>query len=123
MLLRNRKKQYIIKPPDCDSAILAEEPKSVDYYSKVAKSYRVSGYGGALDFFMAENCRSWVRFYWQWMVRGRVKFHRVSASHRDMISPENLPDLARALCRVIEDVEQKSGHQHTNQNSDGDHNS
>jgi amino acid adenylation domain-containing protein len=85
-----------------------ETPSQSDYYEKTALAHRLQPYPGRADFFVSDEgvyglrwtIYGW-RWYWQYLVRGGVSFHRVPGLHLEIFSADKLPALANALARVL----------------------
>jgi hypothetical protein len=91
----------VTAPPPLDSQP-PEVPGFMDYYHAVAYGYRLRPYPGSADFFVSDQGKSGWRWYWRYLVRGGISFHRVPGGHNEiMFSPKHRPALAKALASVL----------------------
>jgi hypothetical protein len=97
-----------VKLPDPETGLLPENPQSSDHFQEVASTYEVKRYDGNLDVFVSDEASFAMRCYWRIMTRGRARYHRVPGLHRKIISTENLPELAKALIKVLATGEPQS---------------
>jgi thioesterase domain-containing protein/acyl carrier protein len=101
-LRHNRSQPPLLTAPPPKTSQPPEVPGFQDYYVAVAASYQPRCYPGTADIFVSEAADSGWRWYWRYMVRGRVSFHQVRGDHIQMLqSPEHLPGLAKSLTAVL----------------------
>jgi hypothetical protein len=72
----------------------------IDYYHAVALRYRLRSYPGALDLFVSDDAHGY-GWYWRYLARGGVAFHRVPGRHDEILLPQNLPVLANSLTAAL----------------------
>jgi amino acid adenylation domain-containing protein len=112
----------VTAPPRNDSQP-SNEPGFSTYYLEVGSAYRLRPYLGSMDVFITgdETHPGW-KWYWRYLVRGGVSFHRVPGRHADIIlKPDYIRELAEALTIVLHRAQEKErathspiGHTHAN---------
>ena len=75
----------------------------MDYYHAIGSTYRLSPYPDSADVFLSDEiCPQW-KWYWRYLVRGGVTYHRVTGRHNDLIhNPDHIPVLAKALTDALD---------------------
>ncbi|MEX1118676.1 MAG: amino acid adenylation domain-containing protein [Terrimicrobiaceae bacterium] len=120
-MLKNRGPLPAEHLPDPAAGATQEPSQSSDYFLEVTKAYHPSRYSGPLDVFVSEESSFSTRFYWQFLARGRAVFHRIPGRHREILSAENLPELAKAFARTIRQAGQKPDPQKCQQSRHASH--
>lgn len=99
----NQKKPapVIEPPPACINP--PEFAGFIDYYHAIGSTYRLSPYPDSADVFLSDEiCPQW-KWYWRYLVRGGVTFHRVTGGHNDLINnPDHIPLLAMELADALD---------------------
>ena len=89
-------------PPVTASPKKDSQPPQVpgfgDYYHAVAAAYQLRPYPGSADVFVCDDTKPELRWYWRYLVRGGVSFHRVPGRHHEIIY---MPALAKSLTVVL----------------------
>ena len=104
----NQKKSAPVIEPSPPSILSPEVAGFMDYYHAIGSTYRLSPYPDSADVFIGDEiCPQW-EWYWRYLVRGGVTFHRVTGGHYDLIySLEHIPVLAKALADALESSQQR----------------
>jgi thioesterase domain-containing protein len=101
---RSRKRSVMVPVPAAGQ--LPQAPRFDDYYATVASTYRIRPYPDSADVFLSDETPAEWRWYWRYILRGRVSFHPVKGRHLEILqSPELLSGLAEALTVVLDRVQ------------------
>ena len=104
---RSKKGPEIIVAPTT-----TEKPKVPgfeDYYYAIASKHQLVPFSGPADAFFTEHEKVQWRWYWRYLARGGVRFHRLTGAHLQLLShPEHLPFLADALTKVLRQRQQEN---------------
>jgi thioesterase domain-containing protein/acyl carrier protein len=96
-IARNRSKPPVVKAPPPKDSQPPQVPGFGDYYHALASAYRLHRYPGSADVFVSDEAKPhWVSS-WRHLVRGGVSFHRVPGAHLQILAPDNVPVLAKAM--------------------------
>ena len=97
---KNRSKPALVTvapPPDSQPP---ELPGSIEYYHAVALAYRLRSYPGSVDLFTSDDAHGY-GWYWRYLARDGVSFHRVPGQHHEILSEQNVPVLAKSLTAAL----------------------
>jgi thioesterase domain-containing protein len=86
---------------------IAAPPAPTDYYHDIVRRHSLRPYAGSADVFASDDFEEGWRFYWRYLVRRRLRFHRVPGKHLEIFSEKNLPFLVTSLKAVLEDARLK----------------
>jgi thioesterase domain-containing protein len=115
-MVLNRSKPALVTTPLREGSEPPQVPGFHDYYHAIAYAYRVHPYPGSADVFVSDeiNPRWWWRWwYWRYLARGGVSFHRVPATHSQLLRPDYLPALAKALGTLLHRAQEKERATHS----------
>jgi len=71
----------------------------------VAAAYQLRPYPGSADVFVCDDTKPELRWYWRYLVRGGVSFHRVPGRHHEIIY---MPALAKSLTVVLRRAQEEA---------------
>jgi len=108
----NRSKPPLLAVPLQEDSEPPQVPGFFDYYHAVASAYRVHPYPGSADVFVSDQ-RNPFRWYWRYLARGGVSFHRVPGMHWQLLKPGYMPALAKALGTVLHRAQEKERATHS----------
>jgi thioesterase domain-containing protein len=97
-----------LPPTPVTAPAVASAPDPTDYYHDIVRRQPLRPYAGAADVFVSDEFEAGWRFYWRYLVRRRLKFHRVPGKHLEIFSEKNLPVLVKSLKVVLEDAHLKN---------------
>ncbi|PYJ33551.1 MAG: non-ribosomal peptide synthetase [Verrucomicrobia bacterium] len=111
-MVRNRSKPRLVAAPLREDSEPPQVPGFYDYYHAIASAYRVHPYPGSADVFVSDGINPF-RWYWRYLARGGVSFHRVPGMHEQLLKPSYLPALAKALGTVLHRAQEKERATHS----------
>jgi amino acid adenylation domain-containing protein len=82
-------------------------PIDIDYYHAIALPYQLRPYPGSMDLFVSDEAISGWQWYWRHLAGGKVSFHKIPGQHLEILSPNNLPVLAKTLATVLQRAQQQ----------------
>jgi len=117
-MVRNRSKPPLVTAPLQEDSEPPQVPGFCDYYHAIASAYRVHPYPGSADVFVSDQTNDeinprWRWWYWRYLARGGVSFHRVPGTHDQLLKPGYLPALAKALGTVLHRAQEKERATHS----------
>jgi pimeloyl-ACP methyl ester carboxylesterase len=87
-MVRNRSKPPLVTTPLREDSEPPQVPGFCDYYHAIASAYRVHPYPGSADVFVSDEINPrWRWWYWRYLARGGVSFHRVPGMHIQLLKP------------------------------------
>ncbi len=81
---------------------LPEVPGFYDYYWAVASAYKLRRYPGTIDLFLSDSANPKFTTFWGHLARGGAILHRVPGKHLELVAPDRMPMLAKALGTALE---------------------
>jgi len=85
-MVRNRSKPPLVTAPLREDSEPPQVPGFCDYYHAIASAYRVHPYPGSADVFVSDEINPrWRWWYWRYLARGGVSFHRVPRTLTELL--------------------------------------
>jgi thioesterase domain-containing protein len=83
------------------------KPPEVDYFIALAGDYRPKPYPGDLTLFAARGSRWYSRFFWKFMIRGKIDIHFVDGGHHGLIDKYHVGNFAVVFKKVLDRFDQQ----------------
>ena len=113
-MVRNRSNPPLVTAPLREDSEPPQVSGFYDYYHAIASAYRVHPYPGSADVFVSDEINArWRWWYWRYLARGGVSFHRVPGTHSQLLQPGYLPPLAKALGTALHRAQEKERATHS----------
>jgi amino acid adenylation domain-containing protein len=101
-MARNRPKPPVLTAPPPPDIQAPQVAGFGDYYQAVGAAYQYHQYPGAADVFVSDETQLYWMSGWRYFLQGGVTFHRVPGKHSEILAPEYVPLLAKALTSVLQ---------------------
>jgi thioesterase domain-containing protein/acyl carrier protein len=100
-LARNRSQPSALTVPPVKDSPPPRGTGLTDYYQAVGAAYQLRPYPGTADVFVSEESKLHWMAGWRHFVRGGVRVHRVPGKHSQILSPDYVTMLAKALTTAL----------------------
>ena len=106
-MARNRPQPPVLTTPPPQDSHPPQVPGFEDYYVAVGSAYQFRRYPGTVDVFVSEEAKLRWMPGWRYFARGGASFHRVPGKHSEILAPDHVPVLAKALTTVLDRTREK----------------